>query len=72
MKLRSRLVDPVYLLLALVLCQGVSFSALSAGPPPCTLLIAYRVFDGISDPQANMAVLIVNNKVEQLTTGMLL
>ena len=66
MRIRSRLIDPIYLLLALLLCQGVSFNALAhGGNNKCLVLIANQLFDGISFPQANMAVLIEGNKIKQ-------
>lgn len=67
MKLRSRLVDPIFLLLAIVLCQGVSFNALADDENhKCRLLIANQLFDGVNFPQANMAVLIEGNIVKQV------
>ena len=69
MKLRSRLVDPIYLLLAIVLCQGASFNALADGRDQrCRVLIANQLFDGVNFPQANMAVLIEGGKVKQVGT----
>lgn len=67
MKLRSRLVDPIYLLLIILFCQGASFNALADGRhQQCRLLIANQLFDGVNFPQANMAVLIEGNKVKQV------
>lgn len=67
MKIRSRSVDPLKLLLAAVLCQGVSFNAQAiSAPPRCQLLIANQLFDGINFPQANMAVLVEGNTIKQI------
>jgi hypothetical protein len=69
MKLRSRLVGPIYLLLGILLCQVASFNALADGRSQrCQVLIANQLFDGVNFPQANMAVLIEADKVKQIGT----
>jgi imidazolonepropionase-like amidohydrolase len=68
MKSRKRLLGPVPLLLATVVCSGASFSALAA-EPSCRLLTATRVFDGVGFPDTvNNSVLVVGNKVSQVGT----
>jgi len=80
MKTRSRLDDPKYLLLSILLSQGISFSALAhegevhsgidgsaiPEPPACQIVTADRVFDGVNFPQDKMAVLIEGNKITQV------
>ena len=82
MKTRSRLDDPKYLLLTILLSQGISFSALAhegevhtgldssaiPEPPACQIVTADRVFDGVNLSQVPMAVLIEGNKVTQVGT----
>ncbi len=80
MKKRSYMQGTKHLLIALLLCQGVGVEAvahegethtdLSGTPipnaPKCLILSAARLFDGISFPQENMAVLIEGNKVTKV------
>lgn len=66
-------------LIALILCQIVSFNAFShegedhsgsavsaPGLPECQIVAAARLFDGINFPQDNMAVLIEGDKIKQV------
>lgn len=68
-----------YLLMTMILSQGISFNAVAhegevhAGTtasetslPSCQVLTAARLFDGINFPQENMAVLITGNKVTRV------
>ncbi|MDO9141731.1 MAG: amidohydrolase family protein [Methylobacter sp.] len=71
-----------YLMISMLLSQGVSSNALAHGgevhpeeiaptvaaPPACQVLTAARLFDGINFPQENKAVLIETNKVAQVGT----
>ena len=67
------------IVIALILCQGVSFNAFShsgedhggssvsaPGLPECQIVAAARLFDGINFPQDNMAVLIEGGKIKQV------
>jgi Amidohydrolase family len=67
MKKTNRLMKAVPLMLASLALAGTATGA-SAAEPPCRLLTAARVFDGINPPQANMSVLVVGNKVKQIGT----
>jgi Amidohydrolase family len=67
MKNRRSLFAYVPLVLAAMGCQAISSQVLAA-EPPCRLLTAARVFDGINPPQANMSVLVVGKKVKQVGT----
>lgn len=65
----NHFIKPFALLAAGLLCQAISSQlAASEAVKPCRLLIANRVFDGVNYPQANMAVLIVGNKIKQIGT----
>ncbi len=66
MQCTNRLFKLKALAIAILACQGVSFDAAAAAP--CKLITAARVFDGINPPQANMSVLIVGDKVQQVGT----
>jgi len=82
MKTRTRLVEPKYLLLTILLSQSISFSALAhegevhsgidssaiPEPPACQIVTADRLFDGVNFPQDNRAVLIEGNKITQVGT----
>ena len=65
MKFRNRLVDPVFLLLALIFSYVVSFNVHAA----CRVLIANQLFDGVNEPEANKGVLIQNGKIKQVGTS---
>lgn len=62
MKLRSRLVDPIFLLLAMIFSYSISFNVHAT----CRALIANKFFDGVNEPVANMAVLVEDDKVKQV------
>ena len=80
MKSRNYWLGTKYLMITMILWQGISFSALAhegevetgtANPkipksPRCQILTAARLFDGVNFPQDNMAVLIEGNKVKQV------
>lgn len=54
---------------ALLIALGISFQAYAHEAfQPCRILIAKQLFDGINYPQANMAVLVQGNKVQQIGT----
>jgi len=69
-----------YLMITMILWQGISFSALAyegdvetgsstpkiPNPPGCQILTADRLFDGVNYSQADMAVLIEGNKVKKV------
>ena len=81
MNKRNHNFNKIKLLIALIVWQGISFSAFGhegedhSGSnthipwlPDCQILAAARLFDGINFPQENMAVLIEADKIAQVGT----
>ena len=69
MKINNHNIKTIVLVLLGIFSQAVSINAsASEALKPCRLLIANRLFDGVNFPQANMAVLVVGNKVKQVGT----
>ena len=80
MKMRSFWLGTKYLMISMLLNQGTVLDTLAhegethtdlsgspiPNPPSCLILSAARLFDGITFPQENMAVLIEGNKVSRV------
>lgn len=68
MRIKRQLLKPTSLMLAIGLCQSISFSAAAhtPTPPTCKLLTANRLFNGTSVTEGKIAVLIEGNKVKKV------
>ena len=68
MRIKRQLLKSTSLMLAIGLCQSISFSAAAhtTTPPTCKLLTANRLFNGTSVTEGKIAVLIEGNKVKKV------
>lgn len=65
MRQTNRMFNSKSLAIAILACQGASFSAVAAVPVSCKLLTADRVFDGV-DVQFNKSVLVLGDKIQAI------